>query len=1106
MAKVTEPSMFPGLEQHVIQKWRDNAIVKKILERVSSYPEKFFLDGPPFATGTMHYGHILVSTVKDTMARYFTMNGFKVDRRNSWDTHGVPIEMLAKNEIGYHTKEELLSYGIDKHNQICRQLILKCAGQWYTDFERIGRWIDIDREYKTMDTNYMESVIWAFKQLYENHMIVQKYTVMPYSTGCATVLSHFEAKQNYKEISDPSVICCFTIVSTEHAVFQPRTDYPTNILAWTTTPWTLPSNMAICANPNSIIIYAFDKKMQYYVLVSKDKFMTSMTKLKYGDIKRFEIISELPASDLANIEYKPPFPEFYFRDESQLITERPFRIILDQFVIEGENFGTGFVHCAPAFGPEDFKVCCSCHIIDARNTKKNLINPIDDNGCFTKSFSRYAGIYFRDANVMIINYLKENHLLFESGRYTHTYPFCYRTDTPLIYRIVDAWFLEASNEIFREKMLANNKKINWLPSHVGTNHFDNWLQGSVDWCISRSRYWGTPIPIWQSADGEETICIGSIAELESLSGQTGITDLHPEHIDHIKIPSRQGRGMLSRVSGVLDCWFESGSASFAQFHYPFENMNAIHPDRDYLVDFITESKDQTRGWFYTLTVLATALFDKPAFHNVIVTGIVNGTDGQKMSKHKKNYPDPNIIINKYGADTLRFYLLSTPVVKAESVKFNEDDLYKIQQNSISKVYNMTLFLLEKIKVYQLEYPDDHIILPQISSLDEIIDPLNKWIVNKTIILVGQLAQCMDNYLVTYIAPKILTHIDQLTNWYLKMSRERMKGTSAKYFEKVSQNIWKELLETLLFVLVMLTKALAPIMPFITETIYDMLRPYIPGALESVHFESYPDTDTFVCDYELEKKFSLVQQLIVQIRNLREKCKLEVRRPLLLAKIGSVDINNLHVIEDVLSYIKSEANVYDIELIDIDHMIKPTVRANMVVLKTYLKQNDHIKFIKHILDFIDQMTPELIVQTMINGQIIEPQTGIILDHNHLDINYELVSMDSDLVVSFRNNMYVEIDITENDKIKSEHLTRSIKSVIQRHRNKCHLEPWQTITLYYHAETKSTLHEFINANLATFTSANTESIHYVDTTCFTPEGYEKYNIVGEELYLRKVLNTE
>lgn len=1070
---------IPALEKNVIEDWRKNQISGQIIQKSIDKPQCVFIDGPPFANGKLHWGHALVSTIKDTMIRFLTMTGKNVSREFGWDTHGVPMEDAAKKKIGYKNKQELLQFGIDRHNNVCREMIADCSARWQKDFERLARWVDPTREYKTMDASYMESVIWVFKQLFMKGMVYEGYKVMPYSTGYTTAVSHSESKQNYKQVSENTIVCCFEITSTDHSVFKHQTDFPNYILAWTTTPWTLPSNMAICTGMDITIVYVFDQETKRYYLMSNNKFEINYAKLKYNNIGRFKIIDRIVSYDLANVEYRPPFTWFWNPEELAKIdiNERPFRVVTDGYVKDGaEGYATGFVHLAAAHGADDFRVCCQHNITDTRNSKHNIIDLINDEGCFTNSGREYSGKYIKDADPLIIRDLKSRGLVFESKSYTHNYPYCDRSNTPLIYRLVTGWFINASDPVFREKMLANNAKINWMPSNIGEKDFNNWLKDSVDWCVSRSRYWGTPIPIWKSDDGMEVVCVGSIRELEELSGITGIRDLHLEYVDKIKIPSKTGRGMLSHVGLVLDCWFESGCAPYGQLHYPFENTDKLHIEKPAVADFVAESKDQIRGWFYTLTVLATALFDKPAFQNVIVSGLILGNDGEKMSKSKGNYTDPNIVLEKFGADAVRLYLLSSPAVKAEAIKFDDDAIGKMQQSSIVKIYNIALLLVEKINLYNKQFPETTIQYPAINDIINFSDILDKWIINKTHILANEMAQDFTNYRVNGAAHRTLAYIEQLTNWYVKMARERLKGSSSRYSK--NDDGWRQAVQTLLFVLHKFIIITAPIMPFITETVYKMISPYLPNKYISVHFEEYPVSKDFVqntiINNDLENKFTIVQKVITLIREIRDSVKINHRRPVVCASIGCIDDNNWLIIQDILDYVKTESNVMNVKKLELDNLLERKTEANVPEIKQYLLDKGHdLKYMKDILSYLSKLTDQQITEMESNGFITEPKSNILINKNLVNIKHILKNNNVSYKIS--DNIVVHLDTTYSENVEREHLIRLINTAIQMHRKDVMLKPWDIIELSYYTESQK-LHAFIENNIAQFLSKNIVKIVY------------------------------
>ncbi|KAG0666464.1 isoleucine--tRNA ligase [Monosporozyma unispora] len=590
---------FPKEEEKVLALWDEIDAFHTSMELTKGKPEFSFFDGPPFATGTPHYGHILASTIKDIVPRYATMTGHHVERRFGWDTHGVPIEHIIDKKLGIKDKQDVFNYGLENYNNECRAIVMTYAADWRKTIGRLGRWIDFDNDYKTMYPSFMESVWWAFKQLYTKDQVYRGFRVMPYSTGLTTPLSNFEAQQNYKDVMDPAVTVGFKVKGQEN----------TYLVAWTTTPWTLPSNMALCVNPDFEYIKIHDEtKDCYYILLE------SLIKTLYKKPKdaKYKIVEKIKGSDLVGLTYEPLFPYFY-----EQYKDTGYRVISGDYVTA--DSGTGIVHNAPAFGEEDYNVCLAHGIVTEGSP---FPNPVDDSGKFTSEVTDFAGIYVKDADKLIIKHLTATGNLLVAGQIRHSYPFCWRSDTPLLYRTVPAWFVRVKE--IAPKMLESVKKSNWVPNNIKEKRFANWIANARDWNVSRNRYWGTPIPLWVSDDFEEIVCIGSIAELEELTGVSGINDLHRDIIDKLTIPSRQGKGELKRIEEVFDCWFESGSMPYASQHYPFENTEKF-ADR-VPANFISEGLDQTRGWFYTLSVLGTHLFGEVPYKNVIVSGIVLASD------------------------------------------------------------------------------------------------------------------------------------------------------------------------------------------------------------------------------------------------------------------------------------------------------------------------------------------------------------------------------------------------------------------------------------------------------------------------------------------------
>ena len=592
---------FPEQEKEVLAFWKDERIFERSLEQRRGAPEYVFYDGPPFATGLPHYGHLLAGTIKDIVPRYQTMRGHYVSRRFGWDCHGLPVEYEVEQDLKISGKRDIEKMGVDVFNERCRSIVLRYTREWREVVTRMGRWVDFDHDYKTMDPAYMESIWWVFNSLWQKGLIYEGHRIVPYCPRCTTPLSNFETNQGYADVQDPAITIRFKVEGTER----------TYVLAWTTTPWTLPSNMALAVGKDIAYLKIKDGDDIYYL--AKDRVAAY-----YKKGAKYEILEELTGDKLVGVTYEPLFPYF-----AALKAKGAFRVIAADFVSTED--GAGVVHIAPGFGEDDSRV--------GQAEKLPAPCPVDEEGRFTEDISDYVGREVKEADADIIKRLKHEGKLVHQAVINHSYPHCWRCDTPLIYRAISAWYVRV--EQIRDRILKANSQTRWVPEHLRDGRFGKWLEQARDWNISRNRYWGAPLPVWRSDDGKEIVCIGSAAELEKLSGQK-VTDLHKHFVDKIEIPSREGRGMLKRIPEVLDCWFESGAMPYAQAHYPFENKAQF--EAHFPADFIAEGLDQTRGWFYTLTILATALFDKPAFRNVVVNGLVLAEDGRKMSKRLKNYP------------------------------------------------------------------------------------------------------------------------------------------------------------------------------------------------------------------------------------------------------------------------------------------------------------------------------------------------------------------------------------------------------------------------------------------------------------------------------------
>ncbi|KAG0675648.1 isoleucine--tRNA ligase [Kluyveromyces marxianus] len=1005
---------FPREEEKVLAFWNEIDAFQTSLKLTEGKPEFSFFDGPPFATGTPHYGHLLASTVKDIVPRYATMTGHHVERRFGWDTHGLPIEHIIDKKLKITCKEDVYEYGIENYNNECRAIVMTYADEWRKTIGRLGRWIDFDNDYKTMYPSFMESIWWAFKELHDKDQVYRGFRVMPYSTGCTTPLSNFEAQQNYKEVNDPAVTIAFNVVGQEK----------TKLVAWTTTPWTLPSNLALCVNPEFEYVKIYDeKKDTYYIL------MESLIKALYKKPaqEKYKVVEKIKGKDLIGLKYEPLFP-YFVKDFGEIA----FRVIGDSYV--SNDSGTGIVHNAPAFGEDDHRVCLANGIITEDSP---LPNPVDDNGKFTEEVTDFAKVYVKDADKEIIKYLTASGNLLLHSQIRHSYPFCWRSDTPLIYRSVPAWFVRVKNII--PQFLESVKKSNWVPNVIKEKRFANWIANARDWNVSRNRYWGTPIPLWVSDDYEEIVCVGSVAELKELSGVQDITDLHRDTIDKITIPSKMGKGVLKRVEEVFDCWFESGSMPYASQHYPFENTEKF-ADR-VPANFISEGLDQTRGWFYTLGVLGTHLFGEVPYKNVIVTGIVLASDGKKMSKSLKNFPDPNIILDKYGSDALRLYLINSPVLKAEPLKFKEEGVKEVVSKVLLPWWNSFKFLDGQIALLKKNSDVEFKYDPTLKS-DNVMD---RWILASLQSLVAYIHQEMASYKLYTVVPRLLDFIDELTNWYIRFNRRRLKGEGG-----VDDCL--KALNTLFDALFTFVRAMAPFTPFLSDNIYSKLRPYIPEEVlskhstdsRSVHFLSYPEVNQELYDADIEKAVKRMQSVIELGRNIREKKTISLKTPLKTLVILHSDPEYLKDVEALKQYIIEELNVRDVVITSEEDKYGVEYRAvaDWPVLGKKLKKNA-----KKVKDVLPTLTSAQVKNYLATGEI--EVAGIPLVKGDLSAIRGLPesAVQDGQETRTDNDVLIILDTKIYEELKTEGLARELINRVQKLRKKCGLEATDDVIVKY-----------------------------------------------------------
>ncbi len=837
---VSSDGQFAQEEQKILALWTKLRAFERSVSQRQGAPNFIFYDGPPFATGLPHYGHLVASTLKDIVPRYWTMRGYRVERRFGWDTHGLPIEMDVEKKLGLSGPQSIRELGVDKFNETCRANVLKYVDDWRKTVGRMGRWVDFDNDYKTMDLSFMESVWWVFGELWKKGLVYQGHRVMPYSWRLSTALSNFEAGLDYRDVDDPALTVRLKLT-------KELLGKPASLLIWTTTPWTLPSNLAV----------AVGEALSYVVADAEDgqRYVVAQARLKETLGDKATVVGTLTGKDLVGSTYTPLFPFF---------EKHP-----GAFVVIGSSHvttedGTGLVHMAPAYGEDDYAACKKAGIA--------LVDPVDAAGNFTAEVPPYQGLNVKDADKKIIADLKHQGAVYKHGQIRHPYPYCYRSGTPLIYKSTPSWYVKV--EPLRDRMVANNRQVHWVPDFVGEKRFENWLKEARDWSISRSRFWGTPIPVWTSEDGSEVHCVSSVAELEQLTGQQ-VTDLHPHRIDHLTF-QKNGK-TLKRIPDVFDCWFESGSMPYAQLHYPFENKAVF--EGAFPAQFIAEGLDQTRGWFYTLLVLSTALFDKPPFKNVIVNGMVLAEDGSKMSKSKQNYPPPEKVLETYGADALRAYLISSPVVRGEPLRFLDEPNEKSHGASVKEVVRTVLLPLQNAWSFFTTYanvdgwePKTGLAkAPPVAQRPE----LDRWIVSTLQTLIRDVNTQMEGYYLDKVVPPMLAFIDHLTNWYIRRSRRR-------FWKSEDDQDKASAYATLYEVLVEFSKVLAPVLPFVSEGLYQHLV-VAPGVAkpgeDSVHLCSYPQPDAAKTDLHVEAQMDAVRRVVGLGRVLREKHKLKTRQPL-----------------------------------------------------------------------------------------------------------------------------------------------------------------------------------------------------------------------------------
>lgn len=963
---------FIETEKAILENWKNKNIFKKSLEQTKSKAPYIFYDGPPFATGLPHHGHIVASTLKDIVPRYFTMKGFYVDRRFGWDCHGLPIEQEIDKKFGMSASDYVSKNGVAAYNKECRGIVDRYVVEWEKTLSRLGRWVDFENDYKTMDPEFMESVWWVFKSIWDKGLIYQGNKIVPYSPALQTALSNFEATQNYQDIQDPAVT----------VLFRTKKDPKTFFMAWTTTPWTLPSNLGLCVHPEVNYVKFHDTENDRFLILAEARVEAYQKQLKG------EVVETFLGSTLKGMPYEPLFP--FFESMSQ---DGYFVMLNDEYVTTTD--GTGIVHQAPAHGEDDLRVMKAAGLME-------VVSPLDAAGKFTIEAGHLEGMFFKDADKEVIKNLKEKGLMFHQSVLVHSYPMCYRTDTPLMYRAMPQWYLAV--EKIKEKMLKANEQITWVPAHIKEGRFGRWLENARDWAISRNRYWGTPLPIWINDVTGNAICVGSIKELNELTGKN-TTDLHREFVDDLSFTKKGEEGIYRRIPEVLDCWFESGSMPYAQLHYPFENEDVFK--KGFPAEFIAEGLDQTRGWFYTLTVLSAALYDKPAFKNVIVNGMVLAKDGRKMSKRLKNYTPPDELLESHGADALRLYLINSGLVRAEELRFTDDGVRELTRKVLLPWYNSFKFFETYSKA------DGWDVSKHATKSNNILD---QWILSKLQTLVSEVNKEMSAYRLYNVVGPLFSFIDDLTNWYIRLNRRRF------WDEGLSQDKCAAY-TTLYKVLTDVSKLMAPFAPFFSDFSFQKLT-----GEESVHLTSYPEADEKMMNPTLEEAVDRMQQVIILGRQKRVQENVKVKTPLRCLDVVHQDSKLLEEIKKLEQYFIGELNVKEVgyKTNEAD-FIRLYAKANLPVLGKKLgKEMGKFRGKIESLDYATLQKVEAGTNVKIDGIEFTPEDILV---------YREAKAGSQALTN--RFITINLDCTLDQELIDEGLAREVVSRIQQARKTANL---------------------------------------------------------------------
>ncbi len=987
---------IPAIEENILKFWETRSIFKKSLEIRGNSPHFVFYEGPPTANGRPGIHHVMSRTIKDVICRYKTMQGFLVNRKAGWDTHGLPVEIEVEKKLNIEGKEDIEKFGIGKFNQQCKESVFNYKKEWDDLTKRIGFWLDLDHPYITFQNDYIETVWWILKNFYDRDLIYKGFKILPYCPRCETPLSSHEVSQGYKEVKDPSVYIKFKSLQ------EPETYF----LVWTTTPWTLISNVALAVHPE---VEYLKVKLNNEIYIIAEPRATEVLR------EEFEILERYQGSQMEHWKYEPLF-DFVKPDQEA------FFVVLGDFVTTED--GTGIVHTAPAFGEDDYQV----------GLKYNLpvVRPVDQSGEFEEQITDYKGKFVKDADPFIISDLKQRNQLFRKEIVEHSYPHCWRCDSPLLYYARDSWYIKTTQ--FKDAMLKNNQQIAWYPPEVGEGRFGEWLKNNVDWSLSRDRYWGTPLNIWVCEECDDQIAVGSMRELrEKGKNVPQEIDLHKPFVDEITITCEKCGKDMRRVPEVIDVWFDSGSMPYAQWHYPFENKE--HFDGNFPADFICEGVDQTRGWFYSLLAISTMLFDKPAFKNIVVNELILDKDGQKMSKSRGNAVVPEQIISQFGVDPLRWYFItvSAPWVPK---RFDTEGILEVYRKFFDTLFNTYSFFALYANIDNFDPAQNPVPFAKRPEID-------RWILSLLYTTLSQVYEKYESYDTTRAARIISDFLlDDVSNWYVRRNRRRFwKGEINE--DKLAA------FQTLYEILLMISKMIAPVAPFVSEELFQNLR--TEKMPESVHLEDFPTlTEAMQTsrDPDLENRMRIAQQVVSLARSLRNNAKVKVRQPLSEMIVASPGKSVRKAVTESIPVIKEELNVKNIIVIE---------QASDIVIRKvkplFKKLGPKVgKLMKRVAEIVENLNEETVSHLDSTGEIMLDVDGTQIHILKDDVEFYEEMKKENLVVGREGQILVALDTTIDEELELEGIAREFVNRIQNLRKEAGFDVTDRIIISHDAPEK------------------------------------------------------